>query len=129
MQCWFLTVFYNSCNIMDIRRWVGGMGWWVVGVGVDGQAEGRPSLLLGHRQWCYVLSSWQGCTQTTGKIETAIGNSLVPNQFWLVLPSGPTGPVMHQLGFTGSAKSRLWKQTWLSIATYLMFLDGAWVYH
>ena len=35
--------------------WKGG-GEKVGGGWVDGQAEGRPSLLLGHRQWCPVLT-------------------------------------------------------------------------
>ena len=38
--------------------------------------------------------------------------------------SGPTGPVMHKLGFKGSAKSHLGKQTWLSIATYILDVSG-----
>ena len=41
------------------------------------------------------------------------------------VPSGPTGPVMHQYGFTGSAKSCLSMQIWLCIAAQLMFLDSA----
>ena len=41
---------------------VGGRGR----VGVGGQAEGGPSLLLGHIQWCCVTSRRPECTQTTG---------------------------------------------------------------
>ena len=43
----FEIVFYNPCNIMDgAYKGVGGVG--VLGVGR--QAEGGPSLPLGHRQ-------------------------------------------------------------------------------
>ena len=52
-----------------------GVGRWE-GVGVvevGGQAEGGPSLLLGHRQYCCVLSRRQECTQTTRQTKTAIG--------------------------------------------------------
>ena len=63
----FEIVFYNPCNIMGvvIRWWVGvreAEGW----LGVGGQAEGRPSLPLEHKQRCHALSRWQGCTQSTG---------------------------------------------------------------
>ena len=40
-----------------------------------------------------------------------------------MLPSGFIGPVMHKYGFTRLAKSHLWKQTWLSIAMNLVFLN------
>ena len=47
----FEIVFYNPYNTMGVMY----KGW--VSDGVGGQAEGRFSLPLGHRQWCCVLSS------------------------------------------------------------------------
>ena len=93
-------------------------------MGVGGQAKGGPSLPLGYRQWCCVPSRWQECTQTSGWIKMAIGSSLAHNRFWLLLPSDPTGPVMHQHSLIWSSKSRLWKQTWPSITTYVVVASG-----
>ena len=128
-QSGFEIVFYSPCNITDLvyRGWVGGrgVGW---GGGGGWQAGGGQKLPLGCIEWCCPLSRWQICTQPTGWVETDIVGSLTPSQLWLVRPSGPTGPVMHQCGLTWLAKSRLWKQTWLCIVTQLMFLDSAWVY-
>ena len=75
----FELVFYNPCNIKGVA-YKGVVGWEGV-VGVGGQAEGGPALLLGHRQWCCVLSRQQECNQTTEWIEMAIGSSLAHNQF------------------------------------------------
>ena len=49
--------------------------------------------------------------------------------FWLVLPSGSTGPVMHQGSLTGLAESHLWRQTWLSIVgTQFCALMAGWAH-
>ena len=87
------------------------------------------SLSPGCIEWCCPLSRWQICTQPTRLVKTDIVSSLTPHQLWLVHPSGLTCPVMHQCGFTRSVKSCLRKHTWLCIATQLMFLDSAWMYH
>ena len=106
--------FLQSCNIMRVvyrgGQVGGGRGRWWEWVG--GQVEGRFSLPLGHQQWCCPLSKWQICAQPIGWVKMNIVSSLIQQQYWLVLPSGPTGPVMHSCGFTGLAKSHLWKQTY-----------------
>ena len=45
--------------------------------------------------------------QSTGLAKTVIDSSLAPHAPLLMPFSGPTGPVVHLRGLTGSAKSRL----------------------
>ena len=44
-------------------------------------------------------------TQSTGQVETVVGSSLAPVTSLLVPPTGPTDPVLHHGGLTGSAIS------------------------
>ena len=56
IHCQFLRQFFTLVisRMALIREWMGG-GM----VGMDGQVKGRPSLPLGHRQWCCALSRQQ----------------------------------------------------------------------
>ena len=54
-----------------------------------------------------------------------IGNDLTPHQFRLVLPSGSTCPVMHQLSFSGLEKSPV--RADLAIYSHAVDVSGWWM--
>ena len=86
----------------------------------------RPSHICG-RQWALpaikphtvvLCSQWTTGTYTVHRIDQdGHWQQFGAQPILLVLPSSPTGPVMHQCSFTGLVKNCLGKHTWLSIAT------------
>ena len=65
--------YWSNCGdrffttpVISIYGWVGGRRRGSGGVG--GQAEGGPTLLIGHRKWLHAHSRWYRCTQSTGHI-------------------------------------------------------------